>query len=409
VGFMSAIDHRRQRQDRLTRIGPGTPMGDYMRCFWHPVAAVAELAPWPVRKVRLLGEDLALFGSEDGSYGLVSERCPHRGASLACGMTDGGGIRCAYHGWKYDAAGNCVDTPAEPSESKLKQRIRIDGYPVQEMGGLLWAYMGKMPAPLLPRYEYLVREDYDKDVGISRVACNWLQIAENTLDPLHIEYLHMLYTNWALRQKGQPEISTRKHARTAFDLFEYGIIKRRMWIGDTEETEEWTIGHPQLFPATAVVPYNSEWVQFQIRVPVDDENTTIYWYNSRLRAPGVARQASVPIWDNPYLSASGEYIPEQLNAQDMMVMVTQGSITDHTREHLAESDRGVALYRKTLLEQVDAVVRGEDPLGVIRDPAKNTPWIEIPVEKHLGYSLSGVVASAAYDFPDEPTREVVRA
>jgi 5,5'-dehydrodivanillate O-demethylase len=404
---MPAIDPRRQRQERLTRIGPGTAMGDYMRCFWHPIAAVAELSSWPVRKVRLLGEDLALFRGDGGSYGLIAERCPHRGASLACGMTDGAGIRCAYHGWKYDASGQCVDTPAEPSESKIKQRIQTAGYPVREMGGLLWAYMGKLPAPLLPRYEYLVRDEYDKDIGISRMACNWLQIAENTLDPLHIEYLHMLYTNWALKQLGKPPIAMRKHARIGFDLFEYGIIKRRMWIGDTEETEEWTIGHPQLFPATAVVPFNNEWVQFQIRVPVDDENTTLYWYNARLRPAGQPQQTSVPIWDNPYLTPSGDYIPQQLNAQDMMVMVTQGTITDHTLEHLAESDRGVALYRKTLLEQADAVARGEDPIGVIRDPEKNTPWIEIPVEKHLGYSLAGAPASAMYDFPGTKVAEVV--
>jgi 5,5'-dehydrodivanillate O-demethylase len=405
---MSAIDSRRQRQERLTRIGPGSAMGDYMRCFWHPVAAAAELESWPVRKVRLLGEDLALYRGDDGSFGLIAERCPHRGASLACGMTDGAGIRCAYHGWKYDAAGQCVDTPAEPAESKIKQRIQTAGYPVREMGGLLWAYMGKLPVPLLPRYEYLVRDEYDKDIGISRLTCNWLQVAENTLDPLHIEYLHMLYTNWALKQLGKPPIATRKHARIGFDLFEYGIIKRRMWVGDTEDTEEWTIGHPQLFPATAVVPFNSEWVQFQIRVPVDDENTTIYWYNSRLRPAGQPQQTSVPIWDNPYLTPAGEYIPQQLNAQDMMVMVTQGTITDHTLEHLAESDRGVALYRKTLLEQADVVARGEDPIGVIRDPAKNTPWIEIPVEKHLGYSLAGAPASAMYDFPDAKVPELVR-
>jgi 5,5'-dehydrodivanillate O-demethylase len=252
-----------------------------------------------------------------------------------------------------------------------------------------------------------VRDDFEHDVGISNLTCNWLQIAENTLDPLHIEYLHMLYTNWALAQLGKPPIVARKHKKIGFDVFELGIIKRRQWTSDPVETEEWTIGHPQLFPATAVVPYNADWVQYQVRVPIDDENTRIYWYNARRVAPGATPNPVTKVWDNPYLTPEGQYIPEQLNAQDMMVMVTQGPITDHTLEHLAESDRGVALYRKTLLEQAEIALRGEDPLGVIRDEAKNTPWIEIEVEKHLGYSLAGAPASAAYDYPDANAEPVL--
>ncbi len=118
-----AVDHvasRKQRQERLTLVGPGTPMGKYMRCFWQPVAAVAELAENPVIAVRVLGESLALYRNENGSYGLVTERCPHRGTSLACGMLEDNHIVCAYHAWKFDGNGNCVETPAEPREQQTQ-------------------------------------------------------------------------------------------------------------------------------------------------------------------------------------------------------------------------------------------------------------------------------------------------
>src|ERR1700722_11256284 len=213
---MAAIDQlarRKERQDRLTLVGPGTPMGAYMRRFWHPVAALAELAPNAVKSVKLLGETLALFRTDDGAFGLVADRCPHRGASLSCGMIDGAGLRCAYHGWKYDKQGQCVDTPAESEGSKLKYGIKIAGYPVQEMAGLLWAYLGPRPVPLLPRFEHMVRDDWEWDVGISRMPCNWLQVAENTLDPLHIEYLHMKYLNYARGRLGLAPVAGRRHPK----------------------------------------------------------------------------------------------------------------------------------------------------------------------------------------------------
>jgi 5,5'-dehydrodivanillate O-demethylase len=390
----------RQRNERLTRVGPGTPMGGYLRRFWHPIATSAELnaIDLDVIPVKLLGERLALFRMDSGELGLISERCPHRGAALSYGMVEEDGIRCPYHAWKFDTAGRCIDQPAEVEGSKLKDRIRVDAYQARDMGGLIWAYLGPAPVPLLPRWEYVVREDYKQDIGVSEMPCNWLQVAENTMDPVHVEYLHMMYTNHVRRRKGLPLIQLKRHAKIDFEVFEYGIIKKRLWEGDGEDSTEWTVGHPQLFPGTALVSYQNGWNQFQIRVPRDDTNTTLYWLNCRPRAEGEPPQVEVPTWSNPWADEAGRYMPEQLNAQDMMVMISQGEITDHAKENLIGSDKGVALYRHTLLEQIDRVERGEDPLGVIRDPAKNTPWMDLPVERELSFTFGDVQASARYHY-----------
>src|SRR5262245_651438 len=147
--------------ERLTRVGPGTPMGELLRRYWHPVAATRELtAERPRKRVQVLGEELVLFQAPDGTYGLVGEQCSHRGASLYYGFLEDGCIRCPYHGWLYDQAGRCVETPFEPQQSMLKYGIKHPAYPVQKLGGLLWTYMGPPDRqPLLPRWDVLVRTD----------------------------------------------------------------------------------------------------------------------------------------------------------------------------------------------------------------------------------------------------------
>ena len=381
----------------LTRVGRGTPMGKYMRCYWHPVTPNVQLKSDPMR-VRLLGEDLVLFRRGDGRLGLVQERCPHRGASLACGMIEKDGLRCAYHGWKFDGEGKCVETPAEPAESTLKDRIRIDSYPVEELGGLIWAYLGPLPAPLLSRYEYLVGDEFDRDVGVSVMPCNWLQIAENNMDPYHVEYLHFMYTNYVHERLGKPLVPVRHHAKVDYEVFEHGIIKKRLWEGDSEDSDEWKIGHPQIWPGSAVITYPGGWIQAQIRIPVDDTNTIVYWYNARPRKAGATPAPQIRVWDNPLRDTRGQYLTDNLNGQDLMVMYTQGAIADRGLENLGHSDRGVVLYRRMLLEQIERVERGEDPMGVVRDPTLNTPFIQLPLERHVDYDLSNVRASPDHDW-----------
>ena len=194
--------------DRLTRIGPGTPLGNLLRRYWYPIARTPELDADPVQAVTLLGEKLALFRTADGALGLVAQRCPHRGASLAYGSVEDDGLRCPYHGWKFDAHGACVDQPTETAETAFCDSVTIAGYPVQEVGGLIWAYLGPEPVPLLPRWDVLVRTDLDRSIGVTHLPINFLQAMENSMDPIHFEWLHAVYGNYVNKRRGQPPAMT---------------------------------------------------------------------------------------------------------------------------------------------------------------------------------------------------------
>jgi 5,5'-dehydrodivanillate O-demethylase oxygenase subunit len=384
-----------EMNERLTRVGPGTPMGALLRRYWYPIATVPDLDQEPVRAVTLLGENLALYRTDSGKLGLVSQRCPHRGASLAYGIPEEGGLRCAYHGWCFDATGQCVEQPAEPADSTFRERIHIPAYPVEEMGGLIWAYLGPAPAPLLPRYDLFVREDLERQIGITTLPCNWLQAMENSLDPVHLEYLHGRLTNYVLKRQGKPQSAViRRHEKIRFNVFEYGISKMRLLEGDSEDSDEWQVGHPILFPNILAVG-DARVPEFQIRVPMDDTHTYHVWYWTRPRPAGAGPQDphTIEVAENSYMHANGRLIVETINGQDMMAWVTQGAISDRTTERLGTSDQGVILYRNVLDEQIKRVERGEDPMGVVRDRARNEPMIEIPRERKAFYTIGNFVGS----------------
>ena len=359
--------------ERLTRVGTGMPMGNLLRHYWHPILASAQLEPDSVKPVLLLGEHLALYRTADGVLGLVAQRCAHRGCSLAYGMPEpNGGIRCAYHGWLYDREGRCTEQPTEPETSTFHNRIRIPAYPVQELGGLIFAYLGPTPAPLLPRWDLLVREDLERRIGFSILPCNWLQLMENSLDPIHFEHLHMQYGNWVWKRTGlRPMVNKRHQIKMEFDVFEYGIQKRRLWEGDSEDTsDDWKVGHPIIFPNTLAQGDKRD-MQFQYRIPMDDDHTLHIFYETKPLPAGAPPQASVPFWDEKWQNEDGSLYVETVKAQDMMACIAQGDISDRATERLGSSDKGIILYRSLLLEQIEKVERGEEPMGVIRDPAKN--------------------------------------
>ncbi len=191
---------------RLTQVGPGTPMGILLRRYWQPIAAAAELEQDPVRPVRLLGEDLILFRTTRGEWGLLGDRCLHRGMSLAYGIPRENGLRCCYHGWTYNTEGVVVEMPFEPECLSLK----IASYPVQELGGAIFAYLGPKPAPLLPKHEMFVRNDLTRNIEITELPCNWLQCMDNSIDPIHVEHLHGVYGSYVRQKLGNHPDSPRR-------------------------------------------------------------------------------------------------------------------------------------------------------------------------------------------------------
>lgn len=371
-----------KQQELLTRIGPGTPMGDLFRRYWMPVLPSCELGMGSVRRVRLLGEDLVVFRDGRGNLGALEEHCPHRGTSLGYGCVDDEGIRCPYHGWKFAASGACLEMPAEPQHTKLRNTVAARAYPVEELGGLVFLYLGPLPMPLLPQFDLYVWKGVLRDIGYALLPCNWLQIMENSVDPHHVEWLHGHHLAEVRRQQGlsAPTFYRKRQIRIGFDVCRYGIIKRRILEGGSEKDDDWAIGHPLIFPNMVRVGSHRQH-RMQIRVPVDDTHTLHFWYSCYCPAPGVSapQQDSIPSYQVPWQDQNGEFLLDFVDGGDIMSWVTQGPIADRTRETLVSSDQGIALYRRLLFEQMEKMKGGEDPLGVIRNPQDNE-IIELPQE-----------------------------
>ena len=368
-----------KENERLMRVGPGTPMGELMRRYWHPVAAVAELDENPVKAVKILGESLVVYRDRKGGYGLIDDTCPHRRISLEYGIPEIEGLRCAYHGWLFDGTGQCLEMPAESPESTFPSRIKIKGYPAEELGGLVFAYLGPAPAPLLPRWDLYVMDNVVRDIGSTVIPCNWMQCMENSLDPTHTEWLHGHYYNYVMEQKGAEGLADTayqrfvprvigSHEKIGFDVFEHGIVKRRIRAGFDESHPMWRIGHPIVFPNVLRVG-----TTFQIRVPMDDTHTWHLMYGAYPNPPGEPgyRQEKIPFYQIPLKDSGARFVTDFVLGQDMMAWATQGELADRGQEKLGESDKGIILYRRLLREQMALVEDGGEPMNTFRDPEQN--------------------------------------
>jgi 5,5'-dehydrodivanillate O-demethylase len=360
----------------FTQVSAGTPMGELLRRHWMPVAGTSEFDSRAIKPVRLLGEDLVLYKDLSGRYGMLERQCAHRRADLAYGCVEKHGLRCNYHGWCYEADGRCVEMPYEDTaypDRKMKERIAVRAYPVEEKVGMLWVYMGPQPAPLVPDWEPFSRKNGFVQVVLSDIPCNWFQCQENSIDPVHFEWMH---DNWQHRLAGgDAQIRPSTHKKLEFEEFEYGFVYRRLRGDATEDSPLWTIGRVLLWPLAFYLGGHIEW-----RVPVDDENTlSVTWAYTRVpREQEPYVQKSIPTWYGPIVDPqTGRWISSHVMNQDFIAWVGQGKIADRTKEQLMPSDRGIALMRRRFLQEIEAMKAGAELKAVIRDRARNVK-VELP-------------------------------
>jgi phenylpropionate dioxygenase-like ring-hydroxylating dioxygenase large terminal subunit len=366
----------------LTEVGPGTPCGEWMRRYWHPVAVSAKVEATP-QNVRILGEDLVIFRDRKGRPGLLYPRCAHRGTTLYYGKCEDDGIRCCYHGWLFSVDGRVLDQPCEPGgASHNRDLIRQPWYEVQERYGMIWAYMGPPEKkPVLPRYDtledlgpgeihYATGSSFGAGGDDTReiVPCNWLQDYENIMDPFHVPILHTSFSGaqFAPEMGVMPEVT--------YDYADHGMkYTAYRELPDGRKMNRVT---QALFPHIRIVPDihlkagKPHSVGFVL--PVDDTNFRLFHI---FRAPQGFEMKSRAVHDGKKWSELSE-AEHQMIPGDWEAQVGQGAISLHSEENLVGSDRGVGRLRQFLRRQIAIVANGGDPLGVNFDPADDVYHVQ---------------------------------
>jgi phthalate 4,5-dioxygenase len=400
-----------EQNELITRIGRGTPCGAVMRQYWQPVALLDEFDPRldprmaqrPLKPVRALGQDLVLFRDDQGRWGLVDRDCPHRGADLAFARHEGDGLRCPFHGWKFDATGRCLETPAEPVGSKLCERVRQRSYPVLEKSGVLFAWFGEEGStpPPFPAFDCFVAPGTHTFAFKGLWHCNWLQAFEVGIDPAHPSFLHRFLGDAPLEAIGDNPAGKQFRSASAGDfggekwpmtriMREFHrpelSFENRPWglqltalRAMTEELTHVRVTQA-IFPHTFVIPLSETLTITQMHLPVDDSHT--YWYSIFTSFAGpvdkeAMRQQRLQFISLPdYLPKSGRpndwgFNPEEqrsrtflgmgeedINVHDQWAVEGMGAIQDRTREHLATSDKGIMANRRLLLNAIETVQAG---------------------------------------------------
>ncbi len=356
----------------LYQTGAGTPAGELLRRYWHPVARSADATDTP-REVRLLGEDLILYRDRSGTPGLLTPRCCHRGTTLLYGRVEEQGIRCCYHGWLFDADGTCIDQPCEPDRGRNRDRYRQPWYPVVEYHGLIFTYMGPPERqPVFPRYDIFEGLTDDEEVvvidhfafgGPTVAPCNWFQTHENSMDPYHVFILHNAISGPQFNPNLEiwPSIDWHAHdwgvTATQDRVLPDGTTLHR--VTEVRMPTIRVIPTPTL---SVLGPTNNlSWAQ-----PIDDTHTRVFAMVRKQRGQP-AQGLPVYAGDRSWFDLSDE--EHQRYPGDYEAQVGQGAITLHSVERLSSTDRGVSMVRRQFKQQVQVVADGGDPVGVDFDEA----------------------------------------
>ena len=375
--------------ERLTRVGPGTPCGELMRRYWIPIAPFAQLLENPVRKVRVLGEDLVVYRDKSGGLGLIGNRCLHRLVDLQYGIPDEKGLRCPYHGWLYGKTGDCLERPMEANPTQPVGR-KLAGYPVREMGGLVFAYMGPDPVPALPPWDLFVWPNAVRQIAINVLDCNWLQCQENTGDPTHSVWTHGHLFNYVLEQKGELDRS-KTDGHTVHTRLDWGVGIKELYARTSEYGMEKGIVYSKALGAKAdrtrrhsavIFPFFTQTgstgaprSEYQIRVPMDDTHTLHICYQVYAAPPGLVapKQDVVPWYEPPMVDEHGKPVLDYVLAQDAIVWKAQGDIVDRSQELLGRTDLPIVVLRRQLQEEIAKVERGEAPINYWPEGSGESP------------------------------------
>jgi len=376
----------------ICRVGPGTPMGTLLRRFWMPALISTELpgADCPPVRLTLLNEKLVAFRDTDGTVGLVAENCPHRGASLFFGRNEESGLRCVYHGWKFDASGACVDMPNEPPESNFKHKVKVTAYPTEEAGGVIWAYLGPLDfKPMLPRPEWTLVPPEQRVVTRYIQENNWVQGLEGGIDSSHVSFLHSTVAS----HKG--DLSTSFNPYMGMDTApEFRVMSTDfgLMIGArrrASETQDYWRVTPYSLPFYTVIPGNPGQDRYFAGhgwVPIDDENlsmVTYSWHPTRPMSdfgdrpghqahyvrkgadglkPIQCRENDYQIDREAQRTTSFTGI-ENGSIQDRGIQETMGRIYDRTKEHLGSADTAIIMMRRTLMRLARELEEGKEPFA----------------------------------------------
>jgi phenylpropionate dioxygenase-like ring-hydroxylating dioxygenase large terminal subunit len=350
----------------LTRVGPGTPCGEYLRRFWQPVAFLRDLGDVPLR-VRTMGEDLVVFRDRSGRVGCLHLHCAHRGTSLEYGIVSARGLRCCYHGWLFDIDGRVLETPGEPAGSRLRERVCQGAYPTLSFTGLVFAYLGPPDRrPVFPRYDVFDMPGYRlAPAARFELPCNWLQVKDNSMDPVHTSFLHALSSGyqfteafgrlaeleWQETPAGMIYIATRRVGDSVWvRVCDFMVPNVHQFTRELEDASTERVCHRPVIVRWAVPDDDSHTTNFELAAIPEQ------W---ALDAETVARPGFGQSADRPY--AERQRHPADYDAQS-----SQRPIAVHALEHLASTDRGVIMLRRLVRAGIRAVQAGDDPPGARR-------------------------------------------